>query len=199
MERSILNERLRPAVVATVAGVASGILAERADTTNQWTSQVASQGGIWLLAALAIGVLSASSKDSMVNAAVYFLGVVAGYYGLTIATFGEANGQLIVFWSAMAVTGAPIVAWGSYDAKTGGAKGIALVALAVGGLVAEAFYIATEQRNREKWGPVTVDVIGATIGIIWLGRNHRNPRTWLLVGAGLGLAWAFLALIRLLT
>lgn len=189
-----------PLVVALLAGLIAGALAERGDTLSQWTSQLGSQGGLWLVAGVVIGVASPSSRSSIRNAMGFYGGVVGGYYGLTAATVGGASLHLVVFWLAMGVAGAPVLAWAGHDALHNGHRGSAIIALSAGGLLAEALHVGSIQVNLERWAPVVFDTSAAAAIGVWLAKSPTGTRRLIiLAGLGIGLGWILLAFIRFAT
>lgn len=153
-----------------------------------------------MVASLVVGLASPSPRSSIWNAIGFFAGVTAGYYGLTAWTVGGVNAQLVVFWMAMAIVGAPVLAWAGHDALHNGYRGSVVTALSAGGLLAEALYVGSVQVNLERWAPVVFDTVSAAAIGLWLATSPiASRRLVLVVFFGAGLGWILLALIRFVT
>ncbi len=140
--------------------------------------QLLSRVGIWALIGLCIAVYSKRPLRASLNVLVFFIGILLGYYTITISFFGFfPRSYDVLFWVIITLV-SPLLAFGVWYAKGKGWLSIILTAFILGFFMAEAFYMEIGYIYiRYHYGDVLFLVVACLV-------LYKSPRQLLLGIAG---------------
>lgn len=141
--RRMLARRLKPAGLALVVGLFSGVLVHLLDRwTPEWVSDYALKLPIWVLAVAVIARQSSRVSSAMLRSVVFLLAAVIGYWMSASMTDSASGGASLGLVFLLAVTLGPLVAgaywWASTDEPSSGVA-LGMAGVTVGGVAALCF------------------------------------------------------------